>query len=633
MPGQLDAEDAAQHALIEVLRTAHQYRSDVSVERFCDGLAGRSIARFARAVRRRKSGPEKADDGVGDELSEHDARSTLSGLSAQLARLSHVRREALVLRHVLGFSVDEIGDLTRAQPSMVRERLLAARRDMRTLASEALGTSRRPGGGDMETANQRWAELRDREALGHKLTVEESEECAAIETAEPFAQVAAAQQRDLEHMLDRASLSRPTPYDRDLVDQVMRAVRVTSTAHPRTQREEPDQDLERVIDPDGPGWIRNVSIGFTVLLSVAAAVALALYEPKHSEVDAIGPTFEPQVASAPSVVSLVHARTLSRGGRVTRFGKTLAPDTVLRERDVLEAGVSPACFLIEPAVDVCMSAHAQVRLESLSRDTRAVEVLSGRVTVRRAEHGSSAADGIPFALVAGPLSALASGSVFGLERMTSGEVRIRVVEGHVLSRVATWSTKISAGQMGVLRADGDTLVMEALPPGQIAREWELISTGMRPAPDAARPLPEALGEPPTTAAAPEPSDPKTPEQLLREGWDQVKAKRYPEAIATYERIRSAHPQSQEAHVVLVRLGDLVLEHLGAAERALSLYDGYLREGGGPLEREARYGRIEALRELGKGPLERAAIEEYLALYPASAKAASLRERLSAPKGE
>ena len=59
------------------------------------------------------------------------------------------------------------------------------------------------------------------------------------------------------------------------------------------------------------------------------------------------------------------------------------------------------------------------------------------------------------------------------------------------------------------------------------------------------------------------------------------------------------------------------------------FDAYLRSGGG-LVQEARYGRIRALRKLGRASEERAAIARFIADYPKSVQAASLRARLSEP---
>lgn len=48
-----------------------------------------------------------------------------------LAELPETRRVALVLRHVLGYSVEEIAELTEVSPNTVKDRLLQAREQVR----------------------------------------------------------------------------------------------------------------------------------------------------------------------------------------------------------------------------------------------------------------------------------------------------------------------------------------------------------------------------------------------------------------------------------------------------------------------------------------------------------------------
>ncbi|HEX6241982.1 MAG TPA: hypothetical protein VFZ61_13830, partial [Polyangiales bacterium] len=53
MGGAAEADDAAHHALIEVLRSLGGYAGANSLEAWSDRLSARSIVRFARAVRAR----------------------------------------------------------------------------------------------------------------------------------------------------------------------------------------------------------------------------------------------------------------------------------------------------------------------------------------------------------------------------------------------------------------------------------------------------------------------------------------------------------------------------------------------------------------------------------------------------
>jgi outer membrane protein assembly factor BamD (BamD/ComL family) len=116
---------------------------------------------------------------------------------------------------------------------------------------------------------------------------------------------------------------------------------------------------------------------------------------------------------------------------------------------------------------------------------------------------------------------------------------------------------------------------------------------------------------------------------MQEAWELLKAERWSDAAQVYQRIGDEHPRSEEAHIVLVRLGALLLERLGEPEQALHAFERYVREGGGPLEAEARYGAIAAHRRLARPEQEQVAIEEFLRLHGKSPKAAMLAVRLRA----
>ena len=89
--------------------------------------------------------------------------------------------------------------------------------------------------------------------------------------------------------------------------------------------------------------------------------------------------------------------------------------------------------------------------------------------------------------------------------------------------------------------------------------------------------------------------------------------------------------SGEAHAALVPYGELQLSRLGDASGALVSFDRYLAAGGA-LAEEASFGRVRALRALGRKAEEREAIESYLRRFPNGAAATSLRARLDVLEG-
>jgi hypothetical protein len=131
----------------------------------------------------------------------------------------------------------------------------------------------------------------------------------------------------------------------------------------------------------------------------------------------------------------------------------------------------------------------------------------------------------------------------------------------------------------------------------------------------------------TSGSAPKSEPAASAAVLLAQARALRSAGRFSDAHAAYRRLLAEHSGSAEAQAALISLGELQLAQSGDANGALRSFDGYLRSGGA-LSQEARYGRIRALRRLGRHAEERAAIEKFLADYPRSVQAATLRARLS-----
>lgn len=128
-----DAEDTAQCILMEILRSATSYRGD-SLFAWSDRISVRTAVRHARQRRIRaahfdsEADPEATGPVLGPIASPHAIpRPILDYLS----ELPEARRTALVLRHVMGYSVNEIAGLTETSPNTVKDRLLQARRQVR----------------------------------------------------------------------------------------------------------------------------------------------------------------------------------------------------------------------------------------------------------------------------------------------------------------------------------------------------------------------------------------------------------------------------------------------------------------------------------------------------------------------
>jgi RNA polymerase sigma-70 factor (ECF subfamily) len=139
-----DADDAAQAALIEILRSAGTYRVASSLERWAERVTVRATLRTARRERSRQSLLERwvpADLQPWGVLAVQRSVEEVS-LDTLLSRLSHERFQAFVLHHGLEYTVDEIAELTGAPPGTVKDRLVMARKQLRKLLR---GEARRQG--------------------------------------------------------------------------------------------------------------------------------------------------------------------------------------------------------------------------------------------------------------------------------------------------------------------------------------------------------------------------------------------------------------------------------------------------------------------------------------------------------
>lgn len=122
----------------------------------------------------------------------------------------------------------------------------------------------------------------------------------------------------------------------------------------------------------------------------------------------------------------------------------------------------------------------------------------------------------------------------------------------------------------------------------------------------------------------------TARDLLQRAQKRRAARDWRGAAASYRLLLARFPTSSAARAVRVALGMLCLDHLGDAVGALRLFDAYLRATRrGALAQEAAYGRIRALRKLGRRRAERRAMRSFLKYYPGALQAPLVRRRVEA----
>jgi RNA polymerase sigma-70 factor (ECF subfamily) len=145
------ADDAAQIALVEILQSAKTFGGRSSLERWADRITARISLRQARDERRRSNIVDSFDDPESSampvsEREPSDVRSeTARPLDEYLHALPPEQREALVLKHSLGYTVEEIAELTEVPTGTVKDRLVTGRRRIRRLIQRDITIGRGKG--------------------------------------------------------------------------------------------------------------------------------------------------------------------------------------------------------------------------------------------------------------------------------------------------------------------------------------------------------------------------------------------------------------------------------------------------------------------------------------------------------
>jgi RNA polymerase sigma-70 factor (ECF subfamily) len=150
-----DADDAAQQAMLDLLGGLDGFRGEGSIAGWARIIAVRAALRHAARQRRHASlvdpepvlaaapAPDPRDEAM---LAEELPREVMAYLDA----LPPVQRQALVLRHGLGYTVPELAELCGESVNTIKSRLVTARKTLRKLVrrDEAVAQvrrDRRPG--------------------------------------------------------------------------------------------------------------------------------------------------------------------------------------------------------------------------------------------------------------------------------------------------------------------------------------------------------------------------------------------------------------------------------------------------------------------------------------------------------
>jgi ferric-dicitrate binding protein FerR (iron transport regulator) len=424
----------------------------------------------------------------------------------------------------------------------------------------------------------------------------------------------------------------------------------------------------------GATWRRRGIVAAVAAAAVAAAGLLVANLPSG---DGLQP--RDREAAGDARVSLVLV-----SGEVSVRGAQASAGAELRVSDVVQIRRGRACLSYSKGTSACADERSELRLVAADRDRRLM-LESGSVVCRLDRQPP----GVRFSVDTPQGRVTAKGTVFAVERLGDSEVAVRVHRGVVEIETtngqrqelrAPAGAMLRAGEIRGASTTGedwrrDARMVEA---ADLWAEGAVAPVDIQADPAGARIELDGvgLGESPVSilvgrgehelavvqegfathrerlvvkgaervsrspvlvaeleastsaearsgsegSAAPVPSA----AELLARARSLRSSGRYREAGSAYQRLMATHPRSALARVALVSLGELQLSQLGSPAAALQSFDAYLA-GGGSLTQEARYGRIRALRQLGRSVEARRASEAFVRDYPGSAQAKSLRE--------
>ncbi len=124
-----DAEDATQQAAIDVLRGLSSFRGEASLKGWCRTIGIRAALRQARG--RRPMATVQPDDLHAAESGSRIADSIPGEIRAHLEAIPPLQREAILLRHGMGYTTPEIAEMLETSINTVKSRLLKGRKALR----------------------------------------------------------------------------------------------------------------------------------------------------------------------------------------------------------------------------------------------------------------------------------------------------------------------------------------------------------------------------------------------------------------------------------------------------------------------------------------------------------------------
>ncbi len=337
-----------------------------------------------------------------------------------------------------------------------------------------------------------------------------------------------------------------------------------------------------------------------------------------------------RVAGSPVEVTTPHGR-VRVVGTIFQVRVTAERTAVSVNRGVVEATHGGERRRVRHGQALTLGVPRPTPLDPEAR-ARLQEVGARLRLLQRAQGASLAVDSDP------------RGAKVTLEGVTLGRTPLRsnVPTGHATLRVdsaahqrVTELLAIRAGEH--VRRDYSLTPRREAPRGASPRAQQSSrpqsthrAASPRPGAERKAARPGAPAEPPARSSTARPAGPTSAPALMKRAQHRRLARDWQGAIRTYRALIRRHPQAPSAHVARVSIGTIQLDHLGRPAAALRSFDRYLRHRrSGALAQEASFGRLRALRALGRTCAELRGLRDFVKRYPRSLHRARAKQRLQA----
>jgi hypothetical protein len=335
------------------------------------------------------------------------------------------------------------------------------------------------------------------------------------------------------------------------------------------------------------------------------------------------PPTPPRKASLPTL----HATVLRTRGEVQVDSRNVLAHHSVNVGERLSTENGRACVALESGVTSCLADQSEAHFAQPRPEVVHVHLHRGRLLSRLEPRA------VPYVVVTQAGSVEAKGTVFSVRVLSPDETEIVLHEGRVWLKSATASTlMLTAPARAVMRGhirvdpskdvgslDGELLEFSNIDGVASSIHQTAVTSAILATSEAA---------PPSSSGAHR-SVPPSAAELLRQAQRARAAGQSVLAERLYEHLITSHPQSKEAQVSLVSLGESELSESKRPQAALKYFDRYIAQGG-PLTREARYGKIRALEALHRVDAAKRAAMSFVSDYPQSVQADALRRSLSLP---